>query len=285
MAKDIGNPLSWLAGTVGSAAHHLVDAVEAASPGRAAKIPEVRTISARDLREILRKGWDDMATFRTDVAFLCVMYPIIGFVIAALALHGGMVHLVFPALSGCALVGPVAGVGLYEMSRRREAGLETNWLAIADVLRSPRFGGIVVLALMHGVIFMAWVMAANLIYALTLGPEPPVSTSVFVADVFGSGAGWAMIVLGVAVGFVFAAGVLAMSVVSFPLLMDRDVGVALAIVTSVAVARRNPGPVAAWGAIIAGALVLGSLPLLLGLILVLPVLSHATWHPYRAAVA
>ena len=117
-----------------------------------------------------------------------------------------------------------------------------------------------------------------------MGPEAPVSTTAFLRDALTTGAGWAMILIGMATGFVFAMVVLAISVVSFPLLLDRNVGLPVAVVTSVRVATRNPRAICAWGLIVAVSLALGSLPAFLGLIIVLPVLGHATWHLYRLAV-
>ena len=99
-----------------------------------------------------------------------------------------------------------------------------------------------------------------------------------------TGAGWAMIILGMTVGFFFAVFVLAISVVSFPLLLDRDVGLGTAVSTSVSVVAANPVPMAAWGLIVTAGLLLGSIPLFLGLIFVMPVLGHATWHLYRKTV-
>ena len=222
--------------------------------------------------------------FRSDVVFVCILYPVIGGVLAALALKGNSLQLIFPALSGFALAGPVAAVGLYEMSRRREQGLPTSWLAYLDVIRSPKFGGVLILSLFHVVIFLVWIMAANLIFDATLGPDAPVSVSAFAREVFTTGAGWAMIVIGMAVGFGFSVAVLAISVVSFPMLLDRDVSLPTAVVTSVKVALKNPVPIGVWGMIVAGSLAIGSLPALLGLVLVLPILGHSTWHLYKRAV-
>jgi uncharacterized membrane protein len=125
--------------------------------------------------------------------------------------------------------------------------------------------GLLLLAL-----FVLWLGAAHIIWLLTLGPEPPVSLQAFAQDVLTTRAGWTMAIVGVAVGFVFALAVLVLSVVSFPLLLDRDVGVGTAIATSVKVVRENPGPMALWGVIIAVALLLGSIPLLLGLAVRVP---------------
>ncbi len=133
-------------------------------------------------------------------------------------------------------------------------------------------------------LFVVWMLVAAGIHKLTLGNSVPVNVSGFADQVLATPAGWAMIVLGCGVGFVFAVFALAISVISFPLLLDRHVGVPTAIATSVEVTRRNPRVVLTWGAIIAAGLALGAVPLLLGLIVVLPVLGHATWHFYRRAV-
>jgi uncharacterized membrane protein len=283
MPETIGNPLSWAFGAVGSAFGYgksVVDSVQSHSTAQ----PDIRTLSTDDLRTALRKGWADLSAFRSDVVFVCILYPVIGGLLAALALQGNMMQLLFPVLSGFALTGPVAAVGLYEMSRRREAGQDTNWLAYLDVIRSPKFGGILILSLFHVVVFLIWIMAANLIFDMTLGPEPPTSVMLFLSDVLGTPAGWVMIVVGLAVGFVFAAAVLAISVISFPMLLDRQVSLPTAVMTSVQVATRNPRVIAIWGLIVAVGLVLGSIPALLGLVIVLPLLGHATWHLYREAV-
>jgi uncharacterized membrane protein len=152
------------------------------------------------------------------------------------------------------------------------------------VVNLPAFGAILILGLLLVAIFLFWLLVATLIYQVTLGPEPPASVTAFTRDVFATGAGWAMIVVGVGVGFLFALLVLAISVVSFPLLLDQDVGPRAAISTSIDAVAANPGTMAVWGLIVAGGLLIGSLPVFLGLIFVLPVLGHATWHLYRKVV-
>jgi uncharacterized membrane protein len=284
----IRNPIEWatdqlkLAGlAVGSASRAGVGVEE----GLEAPLPGIRPIRVADLLDVLSRGFDDFAAYRTDVIFLCIVYPVIGLVLGRLAFGYGMLPLLFPLASGFALVGPFAAVGLYEMSRRREQGATVAWPDAFGVVGSRSFGAIVVLGLLLVAIFLFWLVAAESIYEATLGPEPPTSIGSFVSDVLTTAAGWRLIVEGVGVGFLFALLVLVIGVVSFPLLLDRDVGLGAAVATSVRAAIANPGPMAIWGLIVAGGLVIGSIPLFLGLIIVMPVLGHATWHLYRKVVA
>lgn len=265
-------------GQAGHAVHH-------GSENPSALLPAIRPIGARDLREALAKGMQDFVSNRTDVIFVCLMYPVIGLILARAAFGQDMFHLLFPLASGFALIGPFAAVGLYEMSRRRERGESATWRQALGVLGSPEAGAIFTLGLVLTIIFLAWLVAAEMIYTLTLGPVPPATIGAFVHDLFTTGGGLALIVVGVGVGFLFAVLALAVSVVSFPLLIDRKVGVATAIWTSIHVVRANPGTMALWGLIVAASLVLGSIPLFVGLTVVMPVLGHATWHLYRKAVA
>jgi len=282
----IRNPIEWatdqlkLTGLVVGAAGRAGVATEELD----SRLPEICPIRIADLGDVLAKGLDDFAAYRTDVVFLCIVYPVVGLVLGRLAFGYGMLPLLFPLASGFALIGPFAAVGLYEMSRRREQGGNVAWPDAFGVIRSRSFGAIIVLGLLLVAIFLFWLVAAEAIYEATLGPEPPASLGSFARDVFATGAGWTMIIVGVGVGFLFALLVLVISVVSFPLLLDRDVGLSTAVSTSVRAVIVNPVPIAAWGLIVAGGLVVGSIPLLLGLIIVMPVLGHATWHLYRKVV-
>jgi uncharacterized membrane protein len=283
----VRNPLEWAwdhLKQTGHAVEATAHTMEGAWEDRASAPPTVRRISAADIGDALAKGFRDFGACRTDVIFLCLLYPVAGLVISRMAFSYGMVALIFPLIAGFALIAPLFGVGLYEISRRRERGLETSWTDAFGVARSPAIGSILVMGLLLLAIFCIWLFAANLLYTVTLGPDLPVSATAFARDALTTPAGWTMIVVGVGVGFLFALAVLLISVVSFPLLLDRNVGVGTAIATSVRAVRANPGPMAMWGLIIAASLVAGAIPLLIGLAVVLPVLGHATWHLYRKVV-
>ena len=283
MVKTIGNPLSWFAQGLAGSAEHLAHTVENIG-GEEAATPKVLELTTGDIREALRLGYADFAAARADVMFICLIYPVIGVLLAAVGFNASLLPVVFPVAAGFALLGPVAAIGLYEVSRRREKGEVVSWLAALGVMRSPNFGAILLLGAYLAAIFVVWIVVAHAIWLVTLGPDQPETVSVFLRQVFTTGAGWAMIVIGMTIGFLFALAVLATSAVSFPLLLDRNVGVPVAIRTSLEVFRANPRVISYWGLVVASLLVLGSIPAFVGLVIVLPVLGHATWHLYRRAV-
>lgn len=282
----IRNPIEWGWDQLRYAAQ-AVETTTGPAPGVSAvreALPAVRRIGIADVRDALARGFQDFSAHRTDVIFLCFIYPFVGLVLARLVFGDGLLPLIFPLGAGFALLGPLAGVGLNEISRRRERGDDTSWADAFGVFRSPAIGAIWRLGLLLTVLFVLWLVVADLIYMWTLGPDQPKSSAAFLHDVFATGAGWAMIGIGIGVGFLFALLVFVITVVSFPMILDRHVKVETAVWTSVRAVTANPGPMALWGLTIAVGLVLGSIPLLLGLAVVMPVLGHATWHLYRKVV-
>jgi uncharacterized membrane protein len=283
----IKNPIEWSGAQLVNTAHavgslrrslqHVQETIHSPAPA-------VRKITVSDLFDALRKGFDDFGAYRTDVIFLGVVYAVVGLVLARLAFGMDLLPLVFPLASGFALIGPIAAIGLYEMSRRREQGVEANFSNAFDVFREPAAGSVLVLGVALVATFLLWQLAAWLIYRETLGPAEPASLNAFVHDVLFTSKGWAMIVIGMGVGFLFAVFAMSISLVSFPLLLDRDVGLDSAIKTSIRAVRMNPVETALWGLIVAAGLVLGSIPLFIGLVVTIPVLGHATWHLYRKVV-
>jgi uncharacterized membrane protein len=246
--------------------------------------PAVRTIGIGDLRDALAKGWQDFAAFPTQAIFLCLIYPIVGFVLGRMAVGAAVLPLLFPLMAGFALIGPLAAVGLYELSRRREAGLDASWYHAFDVLKSPSIGAIAALGVLLMIVFLCWLYTAQGIYQALFGDNAPASIPAFMHEVFNTTAGWKLIVFGNLAGFAFALVTLVIGAISFPLLLDRDVGAAVAVETSVRTAIKNPVTMAVWGVIVAALLVAGSLPFFIGLAVVMPLLGHATWHLYRRAV-
>ena len=203
--------------------------------------PVVRRIGIADLIDALRLGWEDFKTIPSHAIFLCLIYPLVGFFIGGLMLGYNLLPLLFPVSAGFALIGPFAALGIYELSRRREAGLDMRWSHAFDVLHSPSFGAIAAIGFLLMALFLAWLAVAQWIYQSLFGVLPPESISQFLHDVFTTPQGWKLILYGNAAGLVFAIAALAVSVVSFPLLLDRDVGAAVAIMTSIARDRGQSG--------------------------------------------
>ncbi len=244
----------------------------------------IRRIGFTDLKEALRQGVEDFYAMPTHAMFLCVIYPVVGLLLARLAFGYSVLPLLYPLATGFALVGPLAALGLYELSRQREAGHAPSATHALDVVQSSSIGAIVALGLLLLAIFVLWIAVANALYIAEFGYATPRSVGQFVQEVLTTPAGWGLIIFGNGIGFLFAVLVLSISVISFPLLLDRDVGAAVALSTSIRAVWQNPVTMAAWGLIVTTLLLLGSLPFFLGLTVVVPVLGHATWHLYRKVV-
>lgn len=244
----------------------------------------IRSIDASDIMDALGKGIEDFKLMPTHLIFLCIIYPIVTLVYARTAAGYDVLPLIFPLLAGYTLVGPVVATGVYELSRRREASDKVSRWESFQVLKSHSVISIAILGIILMVLYFIWLFAAQLIYSFTLGDFEASSVGEFVATVFGTGAGWALIIFGSGAGFIFAALVFALSAVSFPLLLDRDASVGEAVGTSIRAVMANPVTMGLWALIIAVTMFVGSLPFFVGLAIVLPVLGHATWHVYRKVV-
>jgi uncharacterized membrane protein len=244
---------------------------------------EVRRIGNAEIRESLAQGWDDFLARRGDLIFVGLIYPLVGLASALLFTGGNLLYLLFPVVAGISLLGPVAAVGFYELARRREDGLESDWSHFLDVRKRPARDSLMLVAGLLFVIFILWVAVAAILWNSLIGIAPTSFANLF-SLVFGTPGGWALIVIGNLAGLAFAALVLTFSVVSMPMLVDCDVDAPTALDTSVRAVMMNKGPMARWGLIVAALLVLGSIPAFVGLAVVLPVLGYATWHLYAHAV-
>lgn len=255
----------------------------AGTPGASMR-PLVREITPRDVLDALREGYGDFLRKPSHYAFVCLVYPIAGAVLVAWSLGFSLAPMIYPLMSGFALIGPLLALGLYEISRRLERGEDPSWRHALDVLASPAWFSLLAMSAYLVALFVAWLFVAQGLYVALFGDFPPVSFMRFAEDVIARPNGWQLIVLGNLIGFGFAVVALATSIVAFPLLLDRDVGAAGAIETSVRASFTNPGPVALWGLIVAVGLAIGMASLLVGLIVVFPILGHATWRLYRKIV-
>lgn len=244
---------------------------------------EVRQIGDAEIRESLSQGWDDFLAKRGDLVFIGLIYPLIAFAAAFLATGGNLLHLFFPVAAGVGLLGPVAAIGFFELAKRREEGLDSRWSHFLDVRKRPAWKSLMDVAGLLLVIFFLWVGAAAILWNNLIG-DAPTSVGHLFSLVFGTPGGWALIVIGNLVGLAFGALALTLSVVSMPMLVDCDVDARTALDTSVRAVMLNKGPMARWALIVAGLLVLGSIPAFVGLAVVLPVLGYATWHLYAHVV-
>lgn len=246
--------------------------------------PKVRHIDYADVVEALRCGVDDFWDKPSHYAFLCLIYPVVGMILITWASTGQALQLVFPLIAGFALLGPFAAIGLYEISRRRELDMDTSWRHAFDVLKSPAIPSIVAVGVMLTAIFLVWLFTAQALFLWLYGSTVPESLTGFVYEVLTTRQGWTLLLVGNLIGFFFALVVLSTTAIAFPLLIDRDIGAYAAVVTSARVMLANPLPMLLWGLIVAVLLVVGSIPLFVGLAVVLPILGHATWHLYRKTV-
>jgi uncharacterized membrane protein len=246
--------------------------------------PVIRTIGMSALHRALRLGWEDFKAVPSHAIILCLIYPVLGLVLARLVHGYSVLPLLFPLAAGFALLGPFAALGLYEMSRRRENGQPASAWDAMDVFQSPSFGAMLGLGTLLLALFVVWIMTAQAVYTAAFGYEIAANIPDFATRILTTSQGWWLIIVGCGVGFLFALISLCVSVVSFPIMLDRHASAGEAMVTSLRAVAKNPLPMAAWGLIVAVLLVLGSLPAFLGLAIVIPLLGHATWHLYRQVI-
>ena len=246
--------------------------------------PGVRQIGVADLFDAIAKGFSDFNAMPTHFFYLAIIYPVVTFGIVGFYGELDLLPFIFPLLAGYTLLGPLAAIGTYELSRRREFGRYTARTNAFLVFKSHSINAIVNLGVLLTIIYFIWLFAAQAVYQQNFGDTVPESYIGFAQQLLTTSEGMAMIITGCSIGFVFAVIVLSFSVVSFPLLLDLDVGVIVAVKTSVRAVIVNPVIMAVWGMIVVASLVIGSLPFFVGLCVVLPVIGHTTWHLYRKIV-
>ena len=259
------------------------ETMSASRSARAKTIP-VRTISDEDLRFALKQGYEDFGDLRGDLIFAGLIYTLIGLAAVVMTTSAPLMPFFYPVVAGVALMGPIAAIGFYELARRRELGQEVHWFNFLDVRKRPSLDDMGMVAGLLLVIFLGWLLAAGALYALIFGWATPTSVGGFLAMIFTTARGWALIVAGAIVGAIFGWFVLALSVASLPMLVDCDVSAADAVSASWRAAHANKREMIRWGIVVTALLVLGSIPLFVGLAFVLPWLGYSTWHLYTRLI-
>jgi uncharacterized membrane protein len=252
---------------------------------RKAAVTPIRKISSEDLSIALREGLDDFLTFRGDIVFAGIVYTVIGLAAVVMTTSAPLMPFFFPVVAGVGFLGPLAAIGFYELARRREAGeKDIHWFNFLDVLKRPSLDDIGIVAGLLLLIFFAWLIAAGALYAALFHWATPTSIPQFLGMIFTTKRGWALILGGAAIGAIFGWVVLALSVVSLPMLVDRDVSAAHAVSASWRAAHENKPEMIRWGLIVLGLLFIGSVPAFVGLAVVLPWLGYSTWHLYTRLI-
>ncbi|PYE86350.1 DUF2189 domain-containing protein [Phyllobacterium leguminum] len=246
--------------------------------------PLVRRIGTSDVFAALQQGFDDFWDKPSHYVFLCLIYPVAGLFIARWTSGIDALPLLYPLMSGFVLLGPLAAIGLYEISRRREFGLDASWKHALDVVHSPAIPAILAVGALLLAIFLAWLFTAETLYLHLMGPMASETPSAFLTRIFTTEQGFKLIVWGNLAGLAYAIVVLSLSAVTFPLLIERDTGAWMAIRTSIKAVVVNPVPMALWGLIVAILLAIGFATFFAGLAIIIPVLGHASWHLYRRVV-
>jgi len=258
-----------------------IDATEARTVDRIGF--DVRHIELHDLWDAWHAGVEDFSAHPTQKVFAWLIYPIVGLILLWAASERSVLPILFPIVSGVALVGPFLGLALNRISMHREDGRSISHAEAFNVFKYPMRGTLLLMGAILACIFFAWLTTASILYRLTLG-DAPESVGTFLSALFTTEKGWTLIFLGNLTGFVFALIVFAISVVAFPLIIHRHATLRAAILTSVDALVQNPGPMTVWGFMVAGLLLLGALPAFIGLAVVIPILGHTTWHLYRKMV-
>lgn len=246
--------------------------------------PVVRAVSLSDIVESFAAGLRDFQAAPLFGLFFGAVFAAGGLLIIGSAAGLGATYLAYPLAAGFTLIGPFAAAGLYEVSRRRELSLPLAWRDVLGVVADQAHRQLGWMAFVTLFAFIVWMYQVRLLIALFLGLRSFTSLKEFLMVVISTPDGLMFLLVGHIIGAILALGLFAITVVSFPLLLERDLDFVTAMITSVRAVAASPGPMVGWAIIITGLLVIAALPLFLGFLVILPVLGHATWHLYRRAV-
>jgi len=245
--------------------------------------PEVLRVEASDIRASLAAGWRDVLRAPQYGLFFACFYVVGGWLVTWAVMAKGQLWWTLPAAAGFPILGPFIACGLYEVSRRLEAGQPLRRGEVFSVIFRQKDRQIPSMAAVIVVFFLFWNFLSHMIFALFLGRATLTNVSSSLG-IFLTPEGLAMLAVGTGVGAVFATLLFSLTVVSLPMLLEREVDFVTAMLTSLEVVRTSPVVMLVWGALIGALLFVGMLPGFLGLFAVLPLLGHASWHLYRRAI-
>lgn len=248
-----------------------------------APAPSVKRLSREDVRDALKAGLADFQRAPVYGLFFGAVFSLAGIAIAWALFQGEAGVWIFPVAAGFPLVGPFAAVGLYEVSRRMETGEPLAWRPV--LLAGFRQGNsqLPFFAVFTVFAFLAWIVLARVIFAVSFGTASMTNVTSSLEILF-TDQGLIMLCVGTVVGAALAALLFSISVIGVPLLLDRDIDVVTAIITSLRATVENREAMLRWGAVVGGLTVVAMLPLFLGMVLVFPTLGHTSWHIYRKTI-
>lgn len=261
--------------------------IDAANAGRDAIVrpdPVVRPISIEDMAEAFAQGLRDFQSAPGYGLAFGAFFALGGVAIVACTRAFGLTYLVYPLVIGFAMIGPFAAIGIYAISRLRDAGTPPTWRAIIRTIVSQAGQELGWMAFVMLFIFMAWIYSAQILVALFFGLHSFSSQAQFITMVTTTPEGLVFLLVGNLLGAAILLVTFSLTVVSVPLLLDRDVDFVTAMITSLRAVAASPGPMLCWAAMVFALLLGASAPAFLGLLVAVPVLGHATWRLYRKIV-
>ncbi|MBK8457112.1 MAG: DUF2189 domain-containing protein [Phyllobacteriaceae bacterium] len=259
--------------------------VESAPTARPApKGPKARRIERGDIAEALRLGIEDFRAAPSCGLVIGAAVGLIGLLMVASVAWFDASWMVYPLAIGFPLVGPFLAVGLYEVSRRRARGEVATWGVVWPAIWAQRGRELSWMAFVMLFMFWVWMYQIRLLVAIFLGSKSFTTLEKFTTIVTTTPEGWAFLIVGHIVGAALALALFSITVISIPLLLERDIDFVTALITSVQAVFLNPPVMLGWGLIVTALVIIGSLPLFAGLVFVIPILGHATWHLYTKAV-